>query len=64
MAARREDSQRCAAPTAYLDTDLVSALARQHVSADEVNALFSLVELMHQDRIVRLTSAVTPPGES
>jgi hypothetical protein len=46
-------------PTAYLDTNLVSALARLHIHEDEVAALFALVDLMHEGRIALVTSSVT-----
>jgi predicted nucleic acid-binding protein len=52
------ETQGRAAPIAYLDTNLVSALARKD-QPDEVDALFELVDLMHENRIALVTSTVT-----
>ena len=44
---------------AYLDTNLVSALAKRDIPQSEVDALLELVELMHRGRLALVTSSVT-----
>jgi predicted nucleic acid-binding protein len=45
-------------PIAYLDTNLVSALAQQDIDQADVHALFQLVDLMHAGRVALVTSTV------
>jgi predicted nucleic acid-binding protein len=44
---------------AYLDTNLVSGLAKGDASADELAALYKVIELMHAGRVRLVTSPVT-----